>query len=183
MPREETLCCYAIKAVIDVLRTDQKPNEIDLEDANLHAQIFPILTAIMNEDPETQEDIIQSYVKRSEQETASDHADYLFCKWADETGHLFNEGGLTKSLYNTLRPPADRLAEWTVLHQNALALYYLIHMQWADLVFMRKQQEVYDCLSNEEQNRLTQYFDLFQMIWYKTLHELHDRSLKGWNSL
>ena len=92
----------------------------------------------MNEDPETQEDIIQAYFKRSEQETAYDHADYLFCKWADETGHFSNEGGITKSLYNN-QPPADRLAEWTVLHQNALALYNLVHMQWADLIFMRKQ--------------------------------------------
>ena len=174
-PREETLCCYAVKAVIDVLRVDQKPNEIDLESAETQAIILPILTSIMNKDSETQNDIIQSYEKRSEQETACDHADYLFCKWADEAGHLFNDGGITKSLYNTIQPPGNKLAEWTALHQNALALYYLVHMQWTDLIFMRKQQEVYNCLAVEEQARLTQYFDLFQMIWFKTLHELHDR--------
>ena len=101
-PREELLCCYAVKAVIDVLRADQKPDEIDLENADIHAIIFPILTAIMNEDPETQKDIIQSYVKWSEQETAYDHADYLFCKWADETGHFFEQVVVTKCLYNTL---------------------------------------------------------------------------------
>ena len=67
------------------------------------------------------------------------------------------------------------MAEWNVLHQNALTLYYLVHMQWADLIFMRKQQEVYDFLLGEQQTRFTQYFDLFQMVWYKTFHELHDR--------
>ena len=80
----------------------------------------------------------------------------------DETGRFFNEGGITKSLYNTLQPPADRLAEWNVLHQNALALYYLIHMQWEDLIFMRKQQELHDFLSGEEQTRLTQYLTYFK---------------------
>ena len=40
---------------------------------------------------------------------------------------------------------------------------------------MRKQQEVHDFLSREEQTRLTQYFDLFQIVCYKTLYELHDR--------
>ena len=56
-----------------------------------------------------------------------------------------------------------------------MALYYLVQMQWTELVFMRKQQEVYDCLSIEEQLKLNQYCDLLQMVWYKTLHELHDR--------
>ena len=92
--------------------------------ADIQAIIFPILTAIINEDPDTQEDIIQSNVKRFEQETAYDHTDHLFCKWADETGHFFEKEGVTKSLYNTLKQPDERMAEWNVLHQNVLAVVY-----------------------------------------------------------
>ena len=78
--REETLCCYMINAKVDVFCVDKKPDTSDFENDEIQATIFPIINSIMSEDPETQEDIKQDYVKLSEQETTYDHIHYLFFK-------------------------------------------------------------------------------------------------------
>ena len=63
----------------------------------------------------------------------------------------------------------------TVLYQKANAFYEIVLTRWAELIAKRKQQEIYQFISGEQQSKLQKYYDHFQWTWKSTLLKLYSR--------
>ena len=100
---------------------------------------------------------------------------YLYGKWADSEGFVYVEEDEIKSIFDEQKVPEQYDAVQNTLYLKANAFYEIVLTKWAELVAERKQQEIYQFLSGEQQSKLQKYFNLLQWTWKSTLLELYSR--------
>ena len=172
---DEVLGCFAMNEVIEELKLDFKPDTLDPENPEVKQRIIMMLNSIMSEEPAIKAENIKAYARRWDDEKLSEHVTYLYGKWADNEGFVYVENDEIKSIFYEQKVAEDHEAVQTTLYLKANAFYEIVLTKWTELVAERKQQEIYQFLSGEQQLKLQKYFDLLQWTWKSTLLELYSR--------
>ena len=172
---DEKLCCFAIDAIINELSTEYKPDQLDMTQITVQQEIYQMLNVIMSEDAEIRAENVSSYHKRADDEPVGKHCTFVFGQWSDNAGYTFETQGGEASIFSEPETPREYQATQEALRKNCVAFYTFFKTKWTELIAARKQQEIYQFLSFEEQNTLLKFFDMLQWAWKNTLVELYAR--------